>query len=75
MVARLSQITRSPTRQVVGEGLVVKHEDGELVHAGPEACEGAGIVDQTEVDRAHLGHEMGVERAERQGHAPPPASK
>ena len=57
---------------VVGEGLIVEDQDGVFVHSGPEPGQRLGIMDLSEVDRAHLSHEMGVKLPEcqRHGHEP-----
>ena len=53
---------------LVGEGLVAKDEDRVRVHAGPDLGERLGVGHLAEIDRADLGDEGGVERAEPEGH-------
>ena len=52
----------------VRERLVAEHEDRVLIHPGPDLGERLGVEHLAEVDRADLGHEGRVERAEPEGH-------
>lgn len=55
---------------IIGERLVAEHEDCVLVHPGPDLVERPAIGDSAQIDRAHLGGEMRMKLAERQGHGP-----
>src|SRR5439155_26627737 len=57
---------------VVAERLVTEHEDGVVVHPGPDPRERLAVVHPAELDRAHLRDEVTVQRPERQGHASEP---
>ena len=54
---------------LVGERLVAEHEDRVRVHAGADLGERLGVGHLPQVDRADLGGERGMERAEPEGHA------
>ena len=53
---------------VVGEGLVPEHEDRIGVHPGPDLGQRLGVVHLTQIDRADLGDEVRMQRAEPEGH-------
>src|SRR5712664_2787137 len=59
---------------VVGERLVAEHEHRVLVHPGPDPVQRAAIGDAAQIDRGHLGGEVRVKLAERQGHRAPSGS-
>ena len=54
---------------VVGEGLVPEHEHRMRVHPGPDLGQRLGVVHLTQINRADLGGEVWMQRAELEGHA------